>query len=157
MVSWKCLWGVTLPSDLHRYDVSTGSPLSAPCPWRLATLSKDGRLTLDTRTITNISVPGGTFQQYATEYLATGMTNLVAYMLMNDFGVPEELAGQVAPAVAAAYVANYAGDETMDTASQQVVTMLGSLGDPTATLLAQLITSMRTDLPPADNSLTVQL
>ncbi len=139
------------------YDVSTGSPLSAPCPWRLATLYKDGRLILDTRTISNVSVPGGNFPQYATEYLNTGMTNLVAYMLVNDFGVPEELAGQVAPVVAAAYVANYAGDEEMDTASEQAVMMLNSLGDPTASLLAQLITSMRTDLPPADNVLTVTL
>jgi len=139
------------------YDISTGSPLSAPCPWRLATLYKDGRLTLDTRTITNVSVPGGNFPRYATEYLTTGMTNLVAYMLVNDFGVPEELAGQIAPVVAAAYVANYAGDEEMDTASEQAVTMLNSLGDPTAALLAQLITSMRTDLPPADNALSITL
>ncbi|MCB2204552.1 metallophosphoesterase [bacterium] len=139
------------------YDVSTGSPLSAPCPWRLATIYKDGRLTLDTRTITNVGVPGGNFPQYATEYLNTGMTNLVAYMLMNDFGVAEELAGQIAPFVAGAYVANYAGDEEMDAASEQAVAMLNSLGDPTAALLAQLITSMRTDLPPADNSLTLTL
>jgi 3',5'-cyclic AMP phosphodiesterase CpdA len=139
------------------YEVSTGSPLSAPCPWRLATIYKDGRLILDTQTISNVSVPGGNFPQYATEYLSTGMTNLVAYMLVNDFGVPEELAGQIAPVVAAAYVANYAGDEEMDTASEQAVMMLNSLGDPTASLLAQLITSMRTDLPPADNSLTVTL
>jgi hypothetical protein len=78
-------------------------------------------------------------------------------MLVNDFGVSVELAGQIAPIVAGAYVANYAGDEEMDTASEQAVTMLNSIGDPTAALLAQLITSMRTDLPPADNNLTVTL
>jgi predicted phosphodiesterase len=139
------------------YDVSTGSPLSAPCPWRLATLYKDGRLTLDTRTIKDVSVPGGNFPQYATTFLSTGMTNLVAYMLINDFGVPEDLAGQIAPFVAAAYVANYAGDEEMDAASEQAVQLLNSLGDPTAMLLAQLITSMRTDLPPADNYVTLTL
>jgi predicted phosphodiesterase len=139
------------------YDVSTGSPLSAPCPWRLATIYKNGQLTLDTRTISNVSVPGGNFPLYATEYLNSGMTNLVAYMLVNDFGVAEELAGQIAPFVAGAYVANYAGDEEMDTASEQAVLMLNSTGDPTAALLAQLITSMRTDLPPTDNNLTLSL
>ena len=139
------------------YDVSTGSPLSAPCPWRLTTLYSNGELVIDSKFVTNVPIAGGSFPDYAKEYLSTGMSNLIAYMLINDFGVAEEQAVQFAPYLAGAYVANYAGDEQIDAETAQVVAMLESLGDPTAALLGQLISSMYTDLPPADNYLKLTL
>ncbi|NWJ50189.1 MAG: metallophosphoesterase [Bacteroidetes bacterium] len=143
------------------FDVETGSTVTSPCPYRIATLNTVTKtLQITSKKIDGVTystIPAGTtFQQYAKDYLTTGMKSISYYMLNTPpYSIPGTTisALQLDRIMANAFVAHYAGDETPSAADntdiQTVKTMIPTLGGA--------IQSVWTDLNPADNNVTINL
>lgn len=143
------------------FDVETGSTVTSPCPYRIATLNTATKsLQITSKKIDGVTystIPTGTtFQQYAKDYLTTGMKSISFYMLSTPpYNIPAATitALQLDRIMANAFVAHYAGDETPSAADntdiQTVKTMIPTLGGA--------IQGVWTDLAPADNNITINL
>lgn len=139
-------------------DVETGSLAMYPCAYRIVSIGCDGTLEIHSERVTRIKADtmGMAFQDYARAFLAARLPNLVTCQLMGLFQLPQAQAAQVAPVVAEALIANYAGDETP---SAQTQTMIGGFlmsPEPMHTL-GLLLGGLWTDLPPQDNYLELPL
>jgi len=146
------------------YDIETGSTVTYPCPFRIMDLQTDGQLVINSYRITAIDYNlGGApdFQTYAYNYLHSGMLQLSSWMLQAPpYGLSAPVANYLAPAVTEAMEDHYMGDEPglggASPATYGIVTNLLA-GDAQSRMLGGAIWSMLTDLPPADNSLTMNL
>lgn len=142
----------TADSSPFIFDTETGSLVTYPCPYRVVDLghtSKD--VVMRSYRVQNIDYDTGNqaFQDYALEYLQEGLLPQVIYMLMNSLGVPQVKALMVAPDGVDAMTAHYAGDEAP---TQEIWIKIGTYAaDPDLAVAAQLMGSLWTDLPPADN------
>ncbi|MCP4346284.1 MAG: metallophosphoesterase [Desulfobacterales bacterium] len=147
------------------FDVQTGSLSTYPNPYRVVTYSQqDNKVNIISEFITEIDYDTGSlsFQEYSEADLDEGLSGLIYYMLtlppeQGGFGVPAEQAGMLVPYASAAFKAHYAGDETP---TQETLVMINTLiesQDPTSKMLGQILLSLWTDRPPADNMLTIQL
>ena len=133
------------------YDIETGSTVTWPCPYRVMELKGDSLLSVVTNHITNINynTNGMTFQNYALNYLNTGMTGIVNYQLTNPpYSLDAGTASVITPHVVNAFAAHYAGDESIPASEQGFVNYLNSVGQ---TSLASSLTNLWTDLLPSDN------
>jgi len=94
-------------------------------------------------------------------YLYAGLIDLATYMLMDPpYNLPLATAQFLAPAMAEGLASHYQGDEgsrPLSPQTQGIVAYLRSLGDPMSLMMANTLTSFFTDLPPADNNLTISL
>lgn len=149
--------GAPLPMPLC--DIQTGSLLSYPCAYRVAELDAGGMLQVESRRVTQIAanLGGVAFPAYAENFARTLLPYQVIAELKLMFGLSTEAAQAVAPWVVNALVANYAGDEAPDPATQGLLTWLLSQGEPMRTL-GQLLYTLWVDLPYppiGDNTLTV--
>lgn len=137
------------------YDVETGSLVTAPSPYRIATLFGD-KLTVSTHRITSIDypIPGGlSFTQYSNDFLSTSMDGYFSYMLTNmGMGLDEATINFVAPRFTHAIMAHYTGDESIPETEQYYLNMLS-----TYPFLYGALTSLWTDLPPTDNAYEIIL
>lgn len=133
-------------------DIETGSLVTAPSPFRRGRIA-DGTLTVSSSRVREIAQNvGGDFQTWARTWLLSGMTGLSAYTLRTQFGVDSASAASLAPVVASAYMAHYAGDEAMDNASSQTISLLRSQGTTGSLFLAGAMQSLLSDLAPADSA-----
>ncbi len=143
------------------YDIETGSLTSYPCPYSIITLNTVNKsLKISSKKIEGVTfstIPVGTpFQQYAKDDLIVG-TKFISYYMLSapPYNIPGTTisALQLDRIMANVIVAHYAGDESPSSAdntdTQMVKTMIPSLG------LA--IQGVWTDLPPADNNITINL
>ncbi len=146
------------PDDNWIYDIETGSAISPPSPWRILEVSNSEILDIKTNYVTSINydLDGEDYQTYASEEFSKGMYLLIMYVLMNEYGVDEASANQIAPVIAASWLAHYNGDEIITAQAQGVVDMLSN-GDATMQLVGSMIQSIYTDLPPVDNDLKINL
>ncbi|MBN1625602.1 MAG: choice-of-anchor I family protein [Deltaproteobacteria bacterium] len=136
------------------YDVETGSLVTAPCPYRIVTLHGSNAAQIETRTIKDMmyyDTDGVPFTTYARNYLYEGLLGIAQYTLMTQYGLPQAQAEALAPVVADAFAAHYAGDENADPETMAMI--MGFLGssDPTVQFLGQSLYSLWSDLPPSDN------
>ena len=143
------------------YDVETGSTVTSPCPYRIVTLNTASKsLSITSKKIEGVTystIPSGVgFQQYAKDYLITGMKTISYYMLSTPpYSIPGAsiTALQLDRIMANAFVAHYAGDETASAADntdiQTVKTAIPSLGSA--------IQGVWSDLAPGDNNITINL
>jgi len=144
-------------------DIETGSAVTFPCPYRLLTLQTNGTLEIASHPITaiNYNLGGVPFPTYASNYLYTGLIDLATYMLTHPpYNLPLSTGQFLAPAMAEGFAAHYQGDEGSRPVSPQtqgIIAYLRSLGDPMSLMMANTLTSLFTDLPPADNNLTISL
>jgi hypothetical protein len=97
------------------------------------------------------------FQTYAEQTLRSGMQNLVDMTLVYQFGVPASQAQALAPLVSTAWVTHYAGDETPSPVDIYTYSALKASPDPLTQAMGYALQSLWTDLPPSDNSLTIDL
>ena len=146
--------GQVVPTPLC--DIETGSLISYPCAYRYAELTSDGVLHVTSQRVTqvNADLGGLTFQQYAENFSKTLLPLRVTADLEQMFGLTPGQAAVVAPWVADALMANYAGDEAPDATTQALIAWLMASPEPMPTLGAMLYT-LWNDLPPADNTLDV--
>ena len=141
------------------FDIETGALVTWPSPWRIVRLQSDRTLQISTRHIESIQydTQGKAFQDYAYDYLSSGMRDLVATILISMFGLGETEAQSHAPIMADAFITHYRGDETMTAEAQQLIEQLQGAGDVNSLLMASALQALLTDLPPADNTLTIDL
>ncbi|WP_319523796.1 choice-of-anchor I family protein [uncultured Desulfosarcina sp.] len=145
--------------DAVLYDIETGSLVTAPCPYRIVTLHGKNAAQVETRYITEIDYDTGgvSFPEYARGYLYDGLLGIAQYSLENQYGLNAATADYLAPYVADAFAAHYAGDEQPDDGTQALI--LGFLSDTNATTqyLGQMLYTLWTDLAPTDNRALIPL
>ena len=145
------------------YDVETGSTVTYPCPYRILDLSAQGNLAIASHFITaiNYDLGGVDFPTFASNFLHNGMLGLSAYMLMAPpYSLSQAQAQSLAPAMTEAFESHYQGDEgsrPISAQTQGTIAYLRSQGDAMSLLMANSLTVIFTDLPPADNNLTINL
>lgn len=142
------------------YDIETGSTVTAPCPYRIATLNTINKtLRIASGKIDGVTstIPAGTnFQTYAKDYLTTGMKTISYYMLTSaPYNIPASAVTgyKLDDIFTNAFVAHYAGDETAsasDNANIQTVIQLNMT-------LGGAIQSVWTDPAPKDNNIIIDL
>jgi len=144
------------------YDIETGSLVTYPSPVRIVKVSPDLNLNITSSFIQtiNYNTNGKTFPQYAKDYLIGGMTDLAYTMLTapvqyGGFGVADSIAKPLSPIIALAFTAHYAGDEKPDAATLATIQSFLSSPDAQTKMLGQAIGSLWTDIPPADNNLSI--
>ena len=96
-------------------DVETGSLVTPLSPYRIATLDEN-YIKIETRRVTSIDVPwpeGLDFLTYSNLFLSGHLDGYFDYVLQNNYGIPAELAGVVAPFLRRASMAHFAGDEKL--------------------------------------------
>ena len=143
------------------FDVETGSTVTYPCPYRLITYIKDSLLVISTSHITTINYPGLnglSFPVYGKNALQTGLDTISKLTLMAPpYNAPAPIAMAVAPRMRNAMMAHYAGDESLSAEEnaliQATIAQAGALGP----MLNLYLMSLWNDLPPKDNSLSINL
>ncbi|MFH1984680.1 MAG: metallophosphoesterase [Pseudomonadota bacterium] len=137
------------------YDIETGSTVTAPCPYRLVTITAARQAVIESRFITSIpSHPEG-FSAFTEDYLFTGTLEL-ADEALKKYMVGEKDRQLFNPQVAAAYATHLKGDEpkpvpALDTSGA------GFWGRFVFSMQADLLTGWYTDLPPADHNVVLDL
>ena len=151
-----------LPSGSARaiYDIETGSTVTFPCPYRIVDVSDD-MLAIVTKHVTAIDYDLGSkvdFQTFAHDSLRVGLEALIpTLMVQTKYTVSESDATAISPWLADGLVAHYAGDEAMPASVPgEVQTLLGS-GTAVGLLAGVMLQSIWTDLPPADNTVVLDL
>ena len=143
------------------FDVETGSTVTSPCPYRIATLNTTTKtLQITTKKIDGVTystIPVGTsFQQYAKDYLSTGMKTISYYMLASPpYNIPAAyISGyQLDRILANAFVAHYAGDELPTSSDNTDIQTVKAV----SLSLGSAVQSVWTDIVPADNNVTINL
>jgi hypothetical protein len=142
------------------YDIETGSAVTYPCPYRIVDVSDD-TLAITTQHITSIDYDLGSapdFQTYAHDSLRLGLETLITTLIeAPPYSVAPADAGQLAPWLGDGLVAHYAGDEVMPADAQVEAQTLMSSIDPVKRLSGSMLQSIWTDLPPPDNTVTLDL
>jgi hypothetical protein len=138
--------------DANLFDIETGSLVTAPCPYRIVTLHGNNAAQVETRHITEIDYDTGgvPFPEYALDFLYEGLLGIAQYSLVYQYGLDAGTAATLAPVVADAFAAHYAGDEQPDTDTMAMIIGFVNDPDPTTQFLGQMLYALWTDLPPAD-------
>ncbi|HOB92319.1 MAG: metallophosphoesterase [Bacillota bacterium] len=137
------------------FDVETGALVTYPCPYRVVEITEDQVMHIRSHFIAEIpSHPAG-FQEYAKEYVHSGLTR-IAYETLRKYRVNERSAEILAPQVADAFIAHYSGDEvtpkvTIDTSGTALWAKL------VVWVQRGLINGLWNDLEPADNDIDIDL
>jgi len=81
---------------------------------------------------------------------------IAEYQLINDYGLSQVQSADIAPHVADAFVAHYAGDELMTDDARTFIEALMAKGEGTAEfMLGFQLYSLWTDLAPSDSELYI--
>ena len=152
--------GVPSTSTKAIYDVETGSAVTYPCPYRVINVGDD-TLAITTQHITSIDYDLGgkpDFQTLARDSLRLGLETLITKLIeAPPYAVSPADAGDLAPYLGDGLLAHYAGDEVMpDKAAAKAQTLMSST-DFVMNLSGTMLQSIYTDLPPPDNTVTLDL
>lgn len=137
------------------YDIETGSLVTAPCPYRIVRLGADRRAHIESRCIRTIDGHPDGFAAFAETYVYRGTIKL-ADTALRKYRVDAADRARLAPQISRAYVTHLKGDEI----TPPVVVDKSGLslwGRFVLWMQADLIEGWYTDLPPADNRLTIDL
>jgi len=137
--------------------IETGSLVTPPIPYRLIYLD-DNFIKNETGNITGVDaeIPGGMdFMAYADSTIRSHFNTLCYSALRYRFGVPKDLATQMAPFFTSGFMAHFAGDEKMPPAEREAINVLAETAPPS---LMPYLLNMWTDLPPySDNKIHIKL
>jgi hypothetical protein len=145
------------------YDIETGSTISYPCPYRIVTIGKKNNafstLSIQTKKVTSVTgdFGGKTFAKYAEDTLRVGVNRIVTYMMINQYGLSEQDAVLPSQLMTDALIANYAGNETPSAQTLSAISAILQNPDAAYQTIGNLLMSLWTDIPPADNNLTINL
>ncbi len=137
------------------YDIETGSLVTAPCPYRIVTISADQRATITSRFIRAIPSHPVDFRSFADAHVYDG-TVILADTTLRGYHVPADDRDRLTSQISRAYVTHLKGDEK----KPEVVvdkTGVGFMGRLVLFLKEDLLNGWYTDLPPADNEITINL
>jgi 3',5'-cyclic AMP phosphodiesterase CpdA len=144
-------WNDDIPNHFL-FDIETGSLVTYPVPWRDVEL-KNQAMHIKSYRIPSIPSHADDFQDFAKDFVTTGVIGL-ANEALAGYGVPEDDQARLSPQIAHAYVTHLQGDEITP---QQPLDFIGvgPLGKIAGTVQGDLVTGWVTDLPPADNNITL--
>ncbi|MGE0085047.1 MAG: hypothetical protein AB7S75_11575 [Desulfococcaceae bacterium] len=155
----------TWESDGKSYtltDVETGSLVTYPSPFRKVTRYLNDDIRIESQNITEVSYDTAplTFAEYAEDYLESGLYDLAYYSLVlpadqGGYGIPAEQAQLIAPMIADAFKAHYAGNENPSAETLTAVSAFLGSSDPVTVLLGQTLSSLWTDLKPDDREVVI--
>ena len=152
--------GTPSASTKSMVDVETGSAVTYPCPYRVIDVSDDA-LAITTQHITTIDYDLGgkpDFQTYAHDSLRLGLETLITKLIeAPPYSVSPADASDLAPYLGDGLVAHYAGDEVMPADAAAKAQSLMSSTDFVMQLSGTMLQSIYTDLPPPDNTVTLDL
>jgi len=141
-------------------DIETGSLVTYPCPYRTIEITKDKIMNISTvliDTVDNFTPPAPytTFVKYAQATTSIGVFTMAMKRLTSEpFNLPAEDASKVAPLIAQAMLAHYAGDEKIP---EETMAYIGGLiADPKTESLGVMILNTWTDHTP-DNTASIDL
>lgn len=140
-------------------DIETGSLVTSPSPFRFGSISANRGVAVNTSRIREIAGFAAGFTTWSNKFLLDGMTQLATVQLQSPLlgGLDAATAGSLAPLVAAAYAAHYAGDEPgVPAAYSNTLAAIGASG-PGGQLLASSITNLFTDYNTPDSAGTFSL
>lgn len=136
------------------YDIETGSLVTAPCPYRRVAIDANQKAVIESRFISAISSRPENFTAYAADYVYNGTIKL-ADAKLTEYKVSEPDRIKFNPQVARAYVTHLNGDE-----KKRAVIDTDGVGLWAKVVMFKqedLLYGWTTDLPPADNRLTIDL
>ncbi len=137
------------------YDIETGSLVTSPCPYRIVDFTFDQKAVIQSQYIESIPSNRDNFRAYSDQYVYDGTLKL-ADVALKKFMVSEKDRQLINPQVAKAYSAHLRGDEIKpETAIDK--NGLGLWGRIVLGIQGELIEGWYTDLPPADNRITIDL
>jgi 3',5'-cyclic AMP phosphodiesterase CpdA len=151
-----------LPSGSARalYDIETGSTVTYPCPYRIVDVASD-TLAITTKHITAIDYDlqgAPDLQSYAHDSLRIGLEALIPQLIAQaHYVLTDGEAARISPWLADGLVAHYAGDEMMPADVPREVQAWFASGVGTEVLAGLMLQSIWTDLPPADDTLIIDL
>jgi metallophosphoesterase superfamily enzyme len=137
------------------FDIETGSLVTPPSPFRMIKMDPYF-MNIDTKHITSIAVPftpGINFVTYSNMFLSGHAEGIFNYLLPSKYGVPEAVAGKIAPYFRNAIMAHYAGDEKMTPEDVVNVAFVNLISSD----LGNLLKTWWTDLPPSDNQYIIKM
>ncbi len=137
------------------YDIETGSLVTAPCPYRTVQFTFDQKAIINSRFIDAIPSHPTDFIAFRDKYLFEGTLKLVDDALQK-YWVSEKDRQYVAPQIARAYVTHLKGDEIQPEKTIDK-SQLGLWGRIIMAVQGDLVNGWYTDLPPADNQVTIDL
>jgi 3',5'-cyclic AMP phosphodiesterase CpdA len=140
--------------DKTLYDVETGSLVSWPSPYRLVRLSGNEML-IGTRKVTTVetTLPNDMdFVTYSNLFHQACLDGYFNSVLQLKYGVPAMYATTFAPWFRDAIMAHYAGEEIFGPVPQGQYAQLNAFSP----ILAGALGTFYTDLPLADNQLSLQ-
>lgn len=142
------------------FDIETGSTVTYPCPYRVVDLASDV-LAVATKHVTAIDYDlGGAadFQTLAYNSLHLGLTELIAGLIQQPpYALAPEQATALAPWLGDGLLAHYAGDEVMPAEVLPEIQSLLASTNTVELLAGAMLQSIWTDLPPPDNTVTLDL
>jgi 3',5'-cyclic AMP phosphodiesterase CpdA len=136
------------------YDIETGSLVTAPCPYRRVAITANQKAVIDSRFISAIPSHPENFSAFAADH-AYNLTIKLADAKLKGYKVSKPDRIKINPQVARAYVTHLNGDE-----KQRIVIDTDGLGWWAKFVMfmqADLLYGWTTDLPPADNRVTIDL
>jgi hypothetical protein len=140
------------------FDVETGSLVTAPSPYRFVDyFPRERQMVITTEHVTSIAgMPD--FAAWAAKFLDDGIKGLITYQLTTSGLADAATAGAIAPGIAGALEAHYAGDEPVaDPVTQQIAAALQTSGSPAGQAWAYSLLSLHDDIAPADNDVVLEL
>jgi 3',5'-cyclic AMP phosphodiesterase CpdA len=151
-----------LPTGATRsiFDIETGSTVTSPCPYRIVDAATD-TLAITTKHVTAIDYDlrgAPDFQTYAHDHLRVGLETLIPELILQSkYVLTDSDAVEISPPLADGLVAHYAGDEVMPAEVPATVQTFVASGSGVKLLSGLMLASIWTDLPPADNTVTLEL
>ncbi len=152
--------GLPIGSSRAIYDIETGSTVTYPCPYRVVDVSADV-LAIATKHVADIDYDlegAPDLRTYAYQNLRVGMEALIPRLIVQaNYEITDSQAAEVSPWLADGLVAHYAGDEVMPANVPGEIAKLLTSGVSVQLLAGVMLQSIWTDLPPTDNTVTLDL
>jgi len=137
------------------FDIETGSFVTFPCPYRVVTIGPGQTARVESRFISSIASMKKGFRKHADDYVFNGTIKL-ADDALQGYKVAAKDRKLLSPEISRAYVVHLTGDEKKP-ANMLTTGSLGLMGKIALWFQGKLIEGWYTDLPPADNNITIDL
>ncbi|MBA4369776.1 MAG: hypothetical protein C0403_19285, partial [Desulfobacterium sp.] len=137
------------------FDIETGSLITYPSPYRVVRIQDDQRVLIESRFITSIPSHPDNFSEFSKSFLNNN-TLRITDRTLKKYWMSDQDREKIAPSVATAYAAHLRGDESKPESFVET-DGLGLWGSLIIWMRKDLIEGWWTDLPPADNSVEINL
>ena len=137
------------------HDIETGSLITAPCPIRYCSISKN-TLNIRTNSIVDKLHPGTDFAENALSFVKETVYR-EAYSTLKNYKVSDDDADYIADLVGEAFAVHYSGDEDASLRVAADTSKLSLWGRVVYSTQVYVLDGLWNDLAPADNNVVIDL